>query len=96
MDLQQRERFVVLQVDGSREVVLNDGDRSSFNLKSIEIMSNVKSETKQPKTTKAAPASAPSSDRELVITRVIDASREKVFKTWTEPELLKQWFAPRP
>ena len=59
-------------------------------------MSNIKTETKQPKTTKASPAAAPSSDRELVITRVIDAPREKVFKAWTEPELLKQWFAPRP
>ncbi len=36
------------------------------------------------------------SDRELVLTRVINASREKVFKAWTDPELLKQWFAPLP
>lgn len=36
------------------------------------------------------------SDRELVLTRVIDAPREKVFRAWTEPELLKQWFAPLP
>jgi uncharacterized protein YndB with AHSA1/START domain len=36
------------------------------------------------------------SDRDLVITRVIDAPREKVFKAWTDPELLKQWFAPLP
>ena len=34
--------------------------------------------------------------RNLVLTRVIDAPREKVFKAWTEPELLKQWFAPLP
>ena len=34
--------------------------------------------------------------RELVLTRVIDAPREKVFKAWTDPELLKQWFAPFP
>ena len=35
-------------------------------------------------------------DRELLLTRVIDAPREKVFRAWTEPELMKQWFTPRP
>ena len=39
---------------------------------------------------------APVSDRELVLTRIIDAPREKLFKAWTDPELLKQWFAPLP
>jgi uncharacterized protein YndB with AHSA1/START domain len=39
---------------------------------------------------------AKTSDRELVLTRIIDAPREKVFKAWTDPELLKQWFAPLP
>jgi uncharacterized protein YndB with AHSA1/START domain len=38
----------------------------------------------------------PSSDRELVLTRIIDAPRAKVFTAWTDPELLKQWFAPLP
>jgi uncharacterized protein YndB with AHSA1/START domain len=43
------------------------------------------------------PATPPvNSDRELVVTRLIDAPREKVFRAWTEPELLKQWFAPAP
>ena len=36
------------------------------------------------------------SDRELVLTRLIDAPREKLFRAWTDPELLKQWFAPLP
>jgi uncharacterized protein YndB with AHSA1/START domain len=40
--------------------------------------------------------STPSSDRELLITRMIDAPREKVYRAWTEAELLKQWFAPLP
>jgi uncharacterized protein YndB with AHSA1/START domain len=38
----------------------------------------------------------PSSDRELVLTRLIDAPRAKLFRAWTEPALLKQWFAPLP
>jgi uncharacterized protein YndB with AHSA1/START domain len=38
----------------------------------------------------------PNSNRELVITRLIDAPRAKVYKAWTDPELIKQWWAPRP
>ncbi len=55
------------------------------------------SKTKQIKhtTAKTAPA-ATLSDRELAISRIIDAPREKVFQAWTDPELLKQWFAPKP
>ena len=34
--------------------------------------------------------------RDLVLTSLIDAPRETVFRAFTEPELLKQWFAPRP
>ena len=34
--------------------------------------------------------------RDLIVTRIIDASREKVFRAWTEPALLKRWFAPLP
>jgi uncharacterized protein YndB with AHSA1/START domain len=37
-----------------------------------------------------------SADRELVLSRLINAPREKVYRAWTEPELLKQWFAPKP
>lgn len=36
------------------------------------------------------------SDRELVLTRLLDAPRENVFRCWVEADLLKQWFAPRP
>jgi uncharacterized protein YndB with AHSA1/START domain len=39
----------------------------------------------------AAPAS-----HELVLTRIIDAPREKLYRCWTEPVLLKQWFVPKP
>jgi len=37
-----------------------------------------------------------SADRELVLTRLINAPREKVYRAWTDPQLLKQWFAPKP
>src|SRR5271156_4260473 len=33
---------------------------------------------------------------ELVLTRLIDAPRDLLFRAWTDPELLKQWFAPLP
>ena len=35
-------------------------------------------------------------DRDLVLTRVLNAPRDKVYQCWTQPELLKQWFAPLP
>jgi len=36
------------------------------------------------------------SDRELMLTRLIDAPREKLYRAWTDATLLKQWFAPLP
>ena len=38
----------------------------------------------------------PKNDRELVLDRLIDAPRQAVWRCWTEPELLRQWFAPKP
>jgi uncharacterized protein YndB with AHSA1/START domain len=35
-------------------------------------------------------------NRDLVITRDIAAPRENLYRCWTEPELIKQWFAPKP
>jgi uncharacterized protein YndB with AHSA1/START domain len=45
-------------------------------------------------TTSNAPT--PLSDRELVLTRLIDAPREKLYRAWTDPALMKLWFAPLP
>src|SRR6267142_4070506 len=44
----------------------------------------------------ATSEAATTSNRELVLTRIIDAPRAKLFRAWTDPELLKQWFAPLP
>ena len=33
---------------------------------------------------------------DLVLMREFDAPREKLYKAWTDPELLKQWFCPKP
>ena len=45
---------------------------------------------------KPKPKSKTADDRELVITRIIDAPPEAVFRAWTEPKLLMQLFARRP
>jgi uncharacterized protein YndB with AHSA1/START domain len=37
-----------------------------------------------------------SADRDLMLTRLIDAPREKLYRAWTDATLVKQWFAPLP
>lgn len=37
-----------------------------------------------------------SPERELVITRLIDAPREKVYRAWTDPQIIVKWFTPPP
>lgn len=39
---------------------------------------------------------SPDATLDLVFTRVVDVPRELVFKAWTTPEHLKQWFTPAP
>jgi uncharacterized protein YndB with AHSA1/START domain len=36
------------------------------------------------------------SDRELMLTALIDAPREKLYRAWTDPEVITQWFTPHP
>lgn len=43
----------------------------------------------------STPSSFPA-DRELVLQRVLNAPREKLFRCWTEPALIVQWFTPPP
>ena len=38
----------------------------------------------------------PANERELVLTRVLSATPAQLFKAWTTPEVMTQWFAPKP
>lgn len=44
----------------------------------------------------AQTATEPIRERELVLTRVMNVPREKLYRAWTEPELMKKWFTPPP
>jgi uncharacterized protein YndB with AHSA1/START domain len=35
------------------------------------------------------------SDRELVVTRIFDAPPHIIFVAWTQPDLIKRWWAPK-
>ena len=41
-------------------------------------------------------ATTSSEGRNLILTRLVNATPEKIFDAWTVPALLKQWFAPLP
>lgn len=45
--------------------------------------------------TKAADPVKASSDREIVTTRVFDVPRERLFRAWTDPDQLAQWWGPK-
>jgi uncharacterized protein YndB with AHSA1/START domain len=38
----------------------------------------------------------PDAQRELKLELTLNAPRDQIWRCWTEPELLKQWFCPRP
>lgn len=42
-----------------------------------------------------SPGDSMAADRELTITRVIDAPRPLVFKAWTDPEQIARWWGPK-
>ncbi|PTX92264.1 SRPBCC family protein [Opitutus sp. ER46] len=45
----------------------------------------------------ASPATpTPDSDRELVFHRHLSAPPERIYAAWTRPELVREWFTPRP
>ncbi len=39
---------------------------------------------------------APHSNAELVLARWLEASPDQLFRCWTEPALITQWFTPPP
>ena len=44
--------------------------------------------------TAANSTSQPAAENDLVITRILDAPRELVFKAWTDPEHVMRWWGP--
>lgn len=40
------------------------------------------------------PTTLPTGDQQVLITRVFDASREDVFRAWTDPDELAAWYGP--
>ena len=44
----------------------------------------------------STPAPSPIAERELVLTRIIDVPADKLFKCWTTPERMHEWFCPKP
>lgn len=45
--------------------------------------------------TKRTDMTTSTADREIVVSRDFDAPRELVFKAWTEPKRLKEWWGPK-
>lgn len=41
------------------------------------------------------PEVSSTADREIIITRVFNAPRERVFKAWTDPKHVDRWWGPR-
>jgi uncharacterized protein YndB with AHSA1/START domain len=54
-----------------------------------------KSKRKLAMTAKTNAKASPFAERELTIIRVLNAPRERVFKAWTDPKELAQWWGPK-
>jgi len=44
---------------------------------------------------KSTHSDAPPPDRDVVITRLFDAPRERIWAAWTDPEQIVKWWGPR-
>ena len=40
------------------------------------------------------PTPAPTADQQVLITRIFEAPRERVFKAWTDPDEVAAWYGP--
>jgi uncharacterized protein YndB with AHSA1/START domain len=40
------------------------------------------------------PTPATASDRQVLITRIFEAPRERVFRAWTDPDQVSEWYGP--
>ncbi len=40
------------------------------------------------------PSSVPTSDQQVLITRIFEAPRERVFAAWTDPDQVAAWYGP--
>ena len=47
------------------------------------------------RSTATSSASTGAASRELAITRIFDAPRERVFQAWTDPKQVAQWWGPK-
>jgi uncharacterized protein YndB with AHSA1/START domain len=59
-------------------------------------MQAIKNKASQPILDNMSTTLSPTPQHELVLTRLIKASRRNLFRCWTEPALQKEWFAPAP
>ncbi len=41
-------------------------------------------------------AAHPADPRDLVITRTLRAPRSALWRAWSDPQLLRQWWCPKP